>query len=230
MPRRRNATGSMMVSVCACAAALAVLAVSLWVAPRLAAGQDTESVIAVVYADGTNRMVSDWRFAYEFLESDTPLDPAYIATCTRPSHDENSCFAQVKITRDLILIGTLPGPSDAARAPFLLPEVALRGIRIQWRGGPGPNDGVRLNPDRNDGRYLSDALTVVTSQGAQILFAGRLEVPESFLSDKRHVYLMKLSVVGSVPAQGTPGRFELRLDERLPQSSLKERVEEIRFR
>ena len=219
-----------MLSARACAAALAVWAVSLWVAPRLAAGQDTESVITVAYADGTNRMLRDWRFAYEFLESDTPLDPAYIAACARPSADENSCMTRIKITRDLILIGTLPGPSDAARAPFLLPEAVLRGIRIQWRGGPDANDGARRNQDRNDGRYWSDALTVVTSQGAQIPFAGRLEAPGAFLSDQRHAYLTKLSIVGSVPAQGAPGRFELRLDERLPQSSLEQRVEEIRFR
>jgi len=208
------------------------MTITLAAVPYPLAAQDAApSTLAVIYGDGSRLAVQDWHFVYEYIESDTPLDAAYVATCTRPSYDENSCLTQVKIAKDLMVLGPLPGPSGAAKAPYILPAAGLQAIRIHWRGGPGPyeKDGVRLNPDRNDGRYRSDALTVVIAQGAEIHFAGRLEALGTFLSGKKYVYLKQLSVAGSIRVQSTPGRFELRLDERFPPTSLKERVDEITF-
>jgi hypothetical protein len=190
---------------------------ALSAAPRHLAAQDAPGLLSVVYGDGSQLAVRDWHFAYEYLESDTPLDPAYVATCTQPSYDRNPCFTQVKISKDLIVLGPLPGPSGAAKVPFILPEGGLHAIRIHWKGGPG------------DGRFQSDSLTIVTAQGAEIHLAGRLQSLEGFLSKKQYVYLMKISIAGGIQVQSTPGRFELRLDERFPPAALKERVDEIRF-
>jgi hypothetical protein len=195
------------------------------------AAQDAPSTLTVVYGNSSELVVQDWHFVYEYLESDTALDPAYVATCTRPSSDANSCMTQVKMSKDLIVLGPLPGPSSAARVPFILPGTGLRAIRIHWEDEPGPyeKDGVRLNPNRDDRRYRSETLTVVTTQGAAIHFTGRLQALETFLSSKKYVYLMKLSVAGSIQVQSTPGRFELRLDERFPPATLQERVDEVQF-
>ena len=212
-------------------AALTALAAILSIAPRPLAAQDTGSTLTVVYGNGSKLPVREWHFVYEYLESDTPLDPAYVATCRTPSYDANSCFSQIKTSKDLFLIGPMPGPSAAARVPFILPGSGLGAIRIHWREGSGPyeEDGVTLNRNRSAGRYVSDGITIVTAQGAQIRVSGELRVPESFLSSKSHVYLMKLSLAGTVQVQGMPGRFELRLDSPLALDSLKERVEEIQF-
>lgn len=216
------------------AAGLAVLVVMtaiLSVVPIPLAAQDAGGTITVLYGSGSKVSVRDWHFVYEYLESDMPLDPAFVATCRMPS-SESSCFTQVRTAKDLFVVAPLPGPSAAAQVPFILPESALQAIFLHWKESPGPYepDGVTLNRNRGDGRYTSDGVTIVTTQGARIRIAGGLRAPEAFLSQKRYVYLMKFSLAGSVQVQGAPGRFELRLDSALAPSSLKERVEEIQFR
>jgi len=229
MPYRKKAAGRAFPRVFV---AMATLAITVWAVPQTLVAQDGQSTLAVVYGNETKLPVEDWHFVYEYLESDTPLDPVYVATCAMPSPDESSCFMQVKTSKDLFILAPLPGPSGAAQVPFLLPGSTLQVIFLHWKGGPGAYEegGVRLNPNRNDGRYVSNGLTIVTTQGAQIRVTGALRVPESFLSSKRHVYLMKLSLAGTVQVQGVPGRFELRLDAPLAPASLNERVEEIQFR
>ena len=230
MPDRKRSAGKAVRAACAAVVALAALGIHLWVAPIPLAAQNEGSTITVIYGNGAKLSVQDWHFVYEYLESDTPLDPAYVATCTGP-YDGYSCDTQVKTGKILFIIAPLPGPSAAAQAPFLLPEGTLQVIFLHWKGGPGPyeEDGVTLNRNRSDGRYVNDGITIVTAQGAQIRVLGELRVPESFLSSKSHVYLMKLSLAGTVQVQGMPGRFELRLDSPLAPDSLKERVDEILF-
>jgi hypothetical protein len=213
-------------------AVLLVVLASLSVASNALTGQAGSGVITVVYGNETKVPVQDWHFVYEFLESDTPLDPAHVATCTRPSPDRNSCPSQLKTSKDLFILAPLPGPSAAAQVPFLLPGSTLQVIFLHWKESPGTYEegGVRLNPNRNNDGHASNGLTIVTTQGAQIRIPGALRVPESFLSSTKHVYLMKLSLAGTVQVQGMPGRFELRLDSPLVPSSLNERVEEIQFR
>ncbi len=216
-------------------AALAAGGLMLWIVPRFAAGQDAQDsqpTVTIIYGDDSKLTVTDWHFVYEYLESDAPLDELFVATCRGSLAGDFPCYPQIKTAKDLYLLGPLPGPSAAAQVPFVLPGSVLGAIWIHWQDGPGPyeKDGVTLNRNRTDERYQSDAMTIVLAQGAQIRFAGRLRTLDAFLSNKRYVYLMKLSLAGTVQVQGTPGHFELNLDSRLPTSSLKERVEEVRFR
>jgi hypothetical protein len=103
-------------------------------------------------------------------------------------------------------------------------------IRIHWEdtAEASQSGGGRLNQQRDGSRYESGAITVVTAQGAEIPFAGRLQAPDTFLSNKKHVRLIKLSLTGSVHVQGAPRNFELKLDPRSA-PSIKERVDEIHF-
>jgi hypothetical protein len=184
-------------------------------APIRLAAQDARGLLTVIYRDDSKLEVRDWHFVYEYLESDAPLDPAYVATCTRPASSGSSCMTQVKTGKDLFIIAPLPGPSAAAQVPFLLPGNTLQALFLHWKESPGP--------------YEADGVTIATTQGARVRISGGLRAPDAFLSNKRHVHLLKLSLAGNVQAQGAPGRFELRLDSLLPSSSLKERVEEIQF-
>ena len=228
MPERKRKTAQ---AIATGFAALTVSAAILWIAPSPLAAQNAGSTITAIYGNDSKLAVKDWHFVYEYLESDTPLDPAYVATCRTPSYDATACFTQIKTGKVLFIIAPLPGPSAAAQAPFLLPENTLQVIFLHWKRGPEPYeaDGVTLNQNRSAGRFVSDGVTIVTTHGAQIRVSGELRVPESFLSSKSHVYLMKLSLAGTVQVQGMPGRFELRLDSPLAPDSLKERVEEIQF-
>jgi len=228
MPDRNWKAGE---AIAATLAVLGVITAILAVAPIRLAAQDAGGTITVIYGDDSKLKVRDWHFVYEFLESDTPLDPSYVATCTRPSSEQNSCSTQVKTAKDLFVVAPMPGPSAAAKVPFILPGTTLQAIFLHWNEGPGPYeaDGLTLNRNRGHSRFVSDGVTIVTRQGARIRIAGGLQVPEAFLSQKRYVYLMKFSLAGNVQVQGAPGRFELRLDSPLAPDSLKERVEEIQF-
>lgn len=228
MPDRTGKAGE---AIAVTLAVLGVIAAILAVAPIRLAAQDARTTLTVIYGNDSKLEVRDWHLVYEFLESDTPLDPAYVATCTRPSSEQNSCSTQVKTAKDLFIVAPMPGPSTAAQVPFLLPGNTLQALFLHWKESPGPYeaDGRTLNRNRGDGRFVSDGVTIVTTHGARIRVSGGLRVPESFLSSKRYVYLMKLSLAGSAQAQGMPGRFELRLDSPLASDSLKERVEEIQF-
>jgi len=213
----------------ACALAFAALALlSLAAIPSPA--QDAPGTLTITYGNASTVIVGDWNFVYEFLESDTPLDAARVTACAGPSAD-SSCMKQTKTTKDLLLAGPVPGLSAVGLVPYVLPEGAVRAIRIHWNTGSERDgrDGVTLKQDARGGESQSLGISVITTQGAELYFEGTLQTPRTFLSSKAHVYPMRLSLTGSIQAGDAPRRFDLRLDSRSAPPSANERVDEVWF-
>ena len=200
----------------------------------LSAAQDTANdasgTLTVTYGNASTLIVGDWHFVYEYLESDTPLDAARVTACTKPSPDA-SCMKHTKTTKDLLLAGPVPGLSAVGLVPYVLPAGAVRAIRIHWNAGSKRDgrNGLTLKQNTPGGTSDSLGVSVITAQGAEIYFEGTLHTPETFLSSKTHVYPVKLSLTGSVQAEGAPRAFDLRLDSRKAPPSANDRVDEVWF-
>lgn len=225
MPERNRKAGK---AIAAAFAVLAALAVTLWVAPLPIAGQNTRSTITVIYGNGKKLLVRDWNFVYQFVESDTPLNELYLATCAMPN---DICFPLIKTSKDLLLVGGSPGPNDARREAVIFPEEELLTIRMNVKKYSGFYDSKgRIVRRANPGFDEVEGVTIVPVQGPEWSFAGMLQAPDTFLSDKKYVYLLNLFVTGRVQGKGIPELFGLSLNAKFMPSSPAERVVEVRFR
>lgn len=220
-------------AIAAAFALLAASAVILWVAPLPIAAQGSRTSITIIYGDGKKLVVRDWNFVYAFMEDD---NEAYLAICMQPSggeFGELGCPSHTKLSTDLLLVEPSAGPNTALQEPIIFRKEDLQAIRIRWKTnnlGIYERDGLTLNRNRSAPRYESEGITVVTTQGTEHHFSERLLAPDAFLSDKKYVYLMSISIAGRAQAQVLPDFFGIPLDGRFTASSPKERIEEIRFR
>ena len=224
MPERNQKAGK---AIAAAFAVVMVMPVTLSVAPLPLGGQDTRSVITVIYGNGAKLLVRDWNFVYVFMDDENVYPVCMVS-------DEGSwCPTKVKTSTDLHLVKPSTGPNTWLQELVIFRKEDLKAIRIRWKSnnlGPYASDGVTLNRNRSAPRYESEEITVVTTQGAEHTFTESLQVPKAFLSDKKYFYFMSILLSGRVRSPVLPDYFEQRLDGKFTASSPKERIEEIRFR
>ena len=221
MPDRKRSAGK---AIAAAFAAVMVMTVTLSVAPLPLGGQDTRSVITVIYGDGTKLLVRDWNFVYVFLEAEIE---AYLG-CGK----DRPCGIS-RTAQDLHLVNSFTGSTPPAQEFAIFWKEDLQTIRIRWKTnnlGPYESDGVTLNRNRNAPKYESQGITVLSTRGTEYDFSGGLRAPDAFLSRMKYVYQMNLSVSGTVQDARKPPNFEFSLFGTLAASSPKEQVVEIRFR
>jgi len=232
MPERNQKAGKAIASASA-VAVLAALAGTLWVAPIPIEAQTSRNPITVIYGDGKKLVVRDWNFVYAFMEDDNEV---YLAICMQPSSGEpgeGGCPSHTKLSTELHLMEPSAGPNTPPQGLFIFRKEDLQAIRIRWKTnnlGIYERDGLTLNRNRSAPRYESEGITVVTTQGTEHNFSGRLRAPDAFLSGKKYVHLLSISVAGRAQAQVLPDFFAIPLDGKFAASSPKERIEEIRFR
>lgn len=194
----------------------------LWAAPLPLAAQGSHDSITVIYGDGRKLPVRDWNFAYTFLDGESKED----LYCY-----EDPCGA-TKTSQDLHLVNSYTGPTPPVQEFAIFWKENLRAIRIHWKTnnlGPYESDGVTLNRNRTAPLYEREGITVVTTRGTEYDFPRRLFAPDRFLSNKTYVRLRNIWLRGRVRGPRIPDIYELPLSGRLAVSSLKERIDEIRF-
>lgn len=213
MPDRNQKVGNTAV------AAFSVLVVMTIILSVSASPLAAQSTVTIVYGNGTKLLVRDWNFVYAFLDGD---NPAYLHC-----NDEGPC-GTIKTSQDLHLVNSSTGSTPPVQEFAIFWKDDLQAIRIRWKTnnlGAYESDGVTLNRNRDAPRYESEGVTIVTTRGTEYHFEGGLLAPDPFLSHKKYVRQLFISVFGKIPGD----QIELPLDRRLSASSPKDRIDEILF-
>jgi hypothetical protein len=164
----------------------ALSAVSALSLPVSSTAQTTRQV-TIVYVDGTQRTVTDWRFTYYYGASDQPFT--------------GGTYLQLsKRTTDLLLdIGPVMEDGVGQAEERRLPATDLAAIHYD-RGQDADRDVVKR-------------IIVTLANGSRLSSEPPLRPAASMLSTKPFVFATSIWLNGTGDANGSPATFALRLDE-----------------
>lgn len=160
--------------------------------------------VSVVYTDGTERTVTDWRFTYRYGAGDQPVTSGPYLELT-------------KRTTDLIL-ETVAGTRNGVRQTEdrLIPASDLAAIRYLWGHG-AQRDSV-------------SSIVVTLTNGQELSASPPLRPAGKLLSTKPFVFATSIWLNGRVLVEGAKAPFEARLDDPYAAGEPGNRLAELRFR